>query len=278
VAANVLTVVRDWTNNNSGTGGTAALSGDNVLIIGNVNAEYATVRPILSTTEASAVNYTQIIRTPFGSSSTLGGTTLYGGGDKTYNRMKFATQHAFEVERAALFGQKRETTSGNYKIRSTGGLLSWITTNVVNAGGTITATTMESLAEKVFRYSSGPKLFMVSRRIMSQLDLIAEGRINTTSGADTYGVKMATYTTGHGELNIKVHDMLKNSYAGYGIVVDLNNVRMRYMKDEEGRTRDALLRTNIEDPSADGWIDEYLSEVGLHVMLEKSHGYMYGVT
>jgi len=119
---------------------------------------------------------------------------------------------------------------------------------------------------------------MVSRRIMSQLDLIAEGRVQTSTGADTYGVGLRRYMTGHGEMLIKVHDMLKNSYAGYGIIVDLNNVRLRNMKDEEGRTRDALLRTNIEDPSADGWIDEYLSEVGLHVMLEKSHGYIYGVT
>lgn len=281
VASNVLTVTRDFANVNSGTGGTAALSGDVIMIIGNANEENTTVRTILSTTEVTQTNYTQIIRTPFGASATLGGSKLYGGADKTYQRQKFATQHAFEIERTFLFGRKRETTgpSGTHKIRTTNGILSVISTNSVNANGTLTATTMETLCQKAFRYGSSQKLMMCSRTVASQIDLISEGRLETVVGADTYGVQLKRYLTTHGDLLLSIHDGFKDApYTGYGVVVDLANVKWRYMQDDQGRSRDALLRTNIEDPSADGWVDEYLSEAGLHTMLEKTHAVLTGVS
>jgi hypothetical protein len=88
---------------------------------------------------------------------------------------------------------------------------------------------------------------------------------------------MKRFVSSHGELMFAVSDMLINDYAGYAIAIDLENVAKRYMDDEEGRARDSQLRTNIQDPSADGWIDEYLSEVGLHVTLESAHGVLKGV-
>ena len=277
VSGNVLTATRDYVGG-TGTGGTAA-TGAYIAIIGNVNEENATVRQIKSTTESPISNYTQIIRTPFGASSTLGGSRLWGGADRPTQRRKFATQHAFEVERAFIFGKKRETTGPNgHRERATGGLLSWITTNVTNANGTLTDQTLESWAESLFRYGSSTKLVLGSRRFQTQLDMIAAGRLQVVPRADTYGVAMRRFVTGHGELLVSVSDMLERDYAGYAIAVDLEYVEKRYMNDEEGRARDAMLRTNIQDPSADGWVDENLSEVGLHVKLESAHGILKGIS
>jgi hypothetical protein len=50
---------------------------------------------------------------------------------------------------------------------------------------------------------------------------------------------------------IHIHDMLEKDYSGYGILVDLENVKKRYMVNSEGK-RDGMLRTNIEAP--DGWM------------------------
>ncbi len=273
-----LTVTRDWVNNNAGVGGTAAVSTDNVTIIGNVNEEASGTRTLLSTTEAKVTNYCQIMKTPFGLSGTLDATNTYGPGDYTYQRQKMATQHAFEQERAFLFGTKRTTTGSNSRaIRATGGIIYWLSTNSVAAGGTLTHGTMESLCEKVFRYGSSTKVMLCSRRVMSQLDNIAEARIETVPEASTYGVKMRRYVSGHGDLMIKIHDMLINDYAGYGIVIDMANVSKRFTVNREGK-RDALLRTNIQTPDEDAEKDEYLSEVGLHIHLEKSHGLLTGVT
>jgi len=270
-------VVRGYAND--GVNGGTAASGAFCAIIGNVNEENATVRQIKSTTEVAAENYTQIIRTPVGASETLSGTLLYGGSERDYDRRKAAVQHAFEIERTFLFGKKRETTGPNgHRERATGGLLSWITTNVTNVGGALTDSVFETFAETLFRYGSSTKLLLASRRVMSQMDMIAAGRLQTVPRADTYGVAMKRYVTGHGELMVAISDFLINDYAGYAIAIDLENVAKRYMKDSEGRDRDSQLRTNIEDPSADGWIDEYLSEVGLHVTLESAHGVLKGVS
>jgi len=273
VSTDTLTVVRNYTGDQT-TGG-AVVSADHIQIIGNTNAEFATARAEKTTTEASVTNYTQIIRTPFSLSKTLDASSLYGGGDHTYQRRKAATQHALECERAVLFGKPYEDTTNIQ--RTTGGFLYWVTSNKVNANGTLTWPTVESLFSKVFRYGSRNKLMMMSRTVATQLDMIAEGRIVTSTGATSYGVNIGTLQTTHGTLSTVIHDQLTNDWDGYALVVDLDNIKLRYMRDSDGN-RLGVLNTNIQAPDADGIRDEYLSEIGLQVMLESAHGVLYGVS
>jgi hypothetical protein len=280
VSSNNLTVIRDWVSNNAGVGGTAAVSGDNVTIIGNVNEEGSGTRTVLTTAEVKVTNYCQIIKTPWEISGSLDATALYGGPDAAYQAKKMASQHAFEQERAFLFGTKRSTTSTSSTargLRATGGIYYWLTTNKVAAGGTLTHSHMESLAQKVFRFNTtGEALLLCGRTVMTQLDNIAEARIETVVASDTYGVKMRRYVTGHGDFMIKIHDLLINDYAGVAIAVDMSNIQKRFTVNHEGK-RDALLRMNIQSPDADSQKAEYLSEVGLHVHREKAHGLLTGV-
>jgi hypothetical protein len=51
----------------------------------------------------------------------------------------------------------------------------------------------------------------------------------------------------------------------------------RHMDDDKG-SREARLNTNIQNNDVDGWEDEYLSETGLHVTNEATHGVMYGIS
>lgn len=272
------TAIRDWAQVNGGVGGTAALSGANFVVIGNVNAEGTGTRTMMQTTEAAIQNFCQIIKTPWGITGTLDATTTYGGPDRVTQAQKAATEHAFEQERTFLFGQKNSRTDATTSraIRSTGGIYYWLTTNSVNAGGTLTHATMETLCEKVFRYGSSTKVMLCSRRVMSQLDNIAEARLETVARQDTYGVQMKRYVSGHGELLVKIHDLLINDYAGSAIVVDMANIQKRFTVNQDGK-RDALLRMNIQLPEEDAVKNEYLSEVGLHVHLEKTHGLLTGV-
>ena len=275
VAGDNLTVIRNY--NGDGVNGGSVTSGDNLQIIGNTNAEFASGRSIKSTTEAVVTNYLQIVRTPWSISNTLEGSSLYGGNDLTYQRQKGATQHALELERACLFGKPAEDTTGSTVKRTTGGFLYWVTSNAVNSNGTLTWPTVETLCEKVFRYGSKNKLLMMSRRVASQLDLIAEGRIETVTGADTYGVNVSRLVTTHGTLTTTIHDLLVDDWAGYALCVDMENVKLRYLQNKQGN-RLGVLNTNIQANDADGETDEYLSEVGLQIMLESAHGYIKGVT
>lgn len=276
VAGNVLTCVRDYTNTGT-TGGTIANSSF-LAIIGNVNEEHATKRTIKSTTETAVQNFTQIFRDPMGSSNTLQGAKLYGGSERTRQRKKQATQHNLQRERAFLFGKKKEATGPNgNRERATGGMIQWISANITNVNGTLTQQVLETWCQGLFRYGSATRLIVGSRLFASELDNIAEAKLQTVPKADTYGVQMSQYVTAHGTLMVSISDQLINSYAGYAFAIDLENVFMRHMEDDDG-VRNARLRTNIQDPSADGWEDEYLSEVGLHVTLADTHGYLYGIT
>lgn len=273
VSTDNLTVIRNY--NGDGVTGGATTSGDHIHRIGNTNAEFATIRTIKSTTEAVVTNYCGIVRTPYGVSNTLGASNLYGGNDLDYQRVKKAREHRIELEEQFIFGKPFEQSTTE---RGTGGLLYWITTNLTNSSGTLTPATMESFAQSIFRYAQNDKLLMCSRVVMTQLDLIAEGRIVTDVGADTYGVAMRRYQTGHGNLNICVHDLLVNDYKGYAIAVDLDKIKVRFMQDRREGARNALLETNRQANDADGIQEEYLSEIGLHVINESMHGVLYGVS
>lgn len=276
VSGNTVTIIRNI-NGDSVTGGTWT-NGNMVAIIGNVNEEGALSRIIKTTTESQVTNYTQIFKKSVGNTKTLEGTQTYGGNDRMRQRKKKGVEHAFDIERAFLFGKKREYTgTTGQRERLTGGLLSWISTNVTTVNAPITHGVLEAFAEAIFRYGSKRRLLIAGRRLVTGLDNIAEGRLRTVPKEDTYGVQIREYVTGHGSFDVAVSDMLINDYAGYAIAVDFENVMIRFMSDDDGN-RDGRLETNIQPPDADARLDQYLSEVGLHVLAESSHGVLKGIT
>jgi hypothetical protein len=279
ITSTTLTIIRNY-DGDQVNGGTQAgtPNGSFVSIIGNVNEEMATKRTIKTTQEAVFTNYAGILRDPFGASNTLQASKLYGGKERSRQRTKFATQHNLTVERAFLFSKKSEKTGTNgHKERATGGLNSLIVTNRTNINGTLTDSGLETFCETVFRYGSSTKLLICGRRVSTQLDMIASGRIQTVPRADVYGVAVKEFLSNHGSLLVAVSNTLINDFAGYAFAVDMDHVFKRHMADDKG-SREARLNTEIQDPSADGWEDEYLSEVGLHVTNEATHGVMYGIS
>jgi hypothetical protein len=168
-------------------------------------------------------------------------------------------------ERTLLFGRKKETVGPNgHTERMTGGLESWITTNVFNAAGTITEATLQTVCETTFRYGAKTKFVIGSRRFATQLDSIAMGRLQTVPRAEVYGVAVKEFVTSHGTLMVAISDTLERDYAGYAFFVDMEHVFKRFIRDDKGG-REARLNTNIQGNAVDGWEDEYLSEIGLHV-------------
>jgi hypothetical protein len=61
--------------------------------------------------------------------------------------------------------------------------------------------------------------------------------------------------------------------AGWGLILDIADLAIRYMNG-----RFTILKENIQANDEDGKTDEYLSEVGLQLELEKKHGMATGVT
>jgi hypothetical protein len=269
VATNTLTVTRGWGSTSAGN----ILDDGYLLILGNANEEGATKPALRTVKEAVKTNYTQIFRTPFGVTETTDKSDMYGGSDINVVRKNRGVDHMKSIEEAFLFGEPKEDTGGTHPRRATGGLNYFISTNRTDASGTLAESEMETFCRSIFRYGSNKKLLLASPLVISAINSWASGKLNMVPKDSTYGVNIKEYLSGHGTLYIAKHNLLEQSYAGYAVAVDMDNVDYRYIQG-----RDTKLLTDRQDPSEDSKIEEYLTEAGLECKLEKTHGILYGVT
>ena len=180
-----------------------------------------------------------------------------------------------DIARGILLGERREIVAD--KTRLTGGLMQFIKTNgrdvdSTNAG-TLTEAEFELFCEMLFTYGSKNKLFMCSPAVGSIINNFARDRIETRTGEDTYGIRLSSYKSFHGDLKIAASQVFERDYATMGIGIDLENVKM---KSYGGNFMQ--LRQNIQTPGKHGWKDELYTQGGLEVRLEKSHGILTGVS
>lgn len=270
-ATNTLTVVRGY----GVTSAAAIVVDDPVVIIGNANEEGSGMREIKTTKEVEVYNYTQIFKTPFGVTNTQNATNMYGGNDLAYQRKKKGIEHLVDINRAFYFGERKEDLTGNKPMRTTGGLLSFLTENNYDVGGPLTESEFDNnIAEVVFRYGSNEKLMLCSGRLLSVINGWAKNKLEVDQGAKNYGLNVMNYITPFGTLKLVYDPILEGAvYGTYGIVLDIENIKYRPLQG-----RDTTLETNIQNNDEDQRIDQYLTEAGIEVRLPQTHAVITGVT
>jgi len=273
ISNNTLTVVRGFGE----TSAAALVDNDPLYIIGNANEEGATSRDINTRTETLQYNFTQIFRTPIGVTGTAAAERYYGPDERANQRAYRGIQHLVEIEKSFLFGERYEDTSGTHPRRTTRGVLAWLSTNVTDAGGALTETEFDEWLEGVFRYSapdgSSTKILLASARLVSIINAWGKDKLETVPRDQVYGLRLLRYRSPHGELLITKHHLLKDAtYGYYGIALDLANLYYRPL-----RGRDTHLNTEIQANNEDAVVDEWFTEAGLELRLEKTHGYIYNV-
>lgn len=244
------------------TAAAAGADGDGLYIIGNANEEGATTRNVNSTRSATESNYTQIFKTTFAVTGTEDALNLYGGKDLSYQRTKKGIEHARDIERAFIFGEKGATTGTNgHPKRYTGGVLEFIESGsayVQDQGGVITAPDLEIFLREGFTYGSNSKVLMASGNIISAINEMARGQITMRPRETSYGMNISQWESAHGMINIVKHPFLVNDWSGYAFLLDLDAFRYRYVPG-----RDTSLNMGIQANGTDGVVDEFLTEAGL---------------
>lgn len=266
-----ITVTRSW----GATAGAALVDNDEVVKLGDSRAEGASISTPLATTETSDTNYTQIIRTIFGLTGTLMNSDLYGGADMAYQAKKKGIEHLRKINLSSWFGEKGINTSGGTPIRTTGGVHEWITTNVTDVAGALTALEMESFLRSVFRYGeSTTRMAIGSREAMSAIAMLALGHVEMMSSEDTYGISISRWKSPHGMVNLMTENLFSDAdYLKERLyVLDLSQLGYRYLQG-----RDTHLRTNVQANGDDARKDEYLTEFGIQRGIEKSSGLLKGI-
>lgn len=272
IATNDLTVVRGY----GVTSAAALVDNDPIVIIGNVNEEFAGVRTMKTTGLTALYNYTQIWRTPFGVSRTAQKTKLYGPSELSYQQMKKGVEHKKEIESSLIFGERKEDVTGSHPKRATGGALSFLTANNYDAGGQLTQTEFDNnISEVVFKYGSKDKILYASARLLSVINGWALGKLEIDQEAKKYGLSVFKYVTPFGNYNIinGMNTLEGAVYGGYGLILDPENITYRPLEGS-----DTSLKTNIQANDADGRMDEYLTEGGLEVRNKETHAVITGVT
>jgi hypothetical protein len=254
------------------TGAAAMLDNDWLVRLGNAMEENSDVPAVKTGQPSKNYNYTQIFRTPFDQSMTSEAEDLKTSEtERTRLRRNKSMEHRMDLERALLFGERKEDVTN--KRRMTGGLFSFITSNNYDSGGALTEAKFEEYCEMLFTYGSKTKLFLCSPKVGSDINQFAAGKIQTRSGESTYGLRLREYQSFHGTLYLATTRVFEKDYAKMGLGIDMDYVWYRPL-----RGRDTKLRTNIQAPGLDGWQDEYLTEAGLEVRLEKVHGILSNAT
>lgn len=272
VSTNTLTVVRGY-----GTTAAAALvDNDPLVIIGNAFKEGSLSASPKTGLTSTVFNYTQIFKTAVQVSKTQEASKLYGGSDRAYQRKKKGIEHAVDIERAAWFGEKSEHVSGEEIIRTTGGVLGFIsaTCETYDASNSLTEDNFEKeFLEDLFKYGSDKKTMFCSSRVISVINSWGRDKLQTVVGEDTYGLAIMKYVSAHGELLLVKHPLFEGAvYGKMGVALDLENVKYRPL---EGR--DTKLETNIQPNDADYYLDQYLTEAGFMIKLPKTHGIIKNV-
>lgn len=267
VAGNNLTVVRGY-----GETAAAAIADDaDIVCLGNAMEERSGAPGEKLKQPTKVYNYCGIMRTPFGSSGTVEASRqVTTEQERTRLTRSKGIDHRLAIERQFLFGERKDDTTN--KRRMTRGLEKWITTNVYDAGGTLTETEFDqNVCEPVFKYGSDTKVLIACRRLVSIINGWGKEKLQISQDTKAYGLKLTEYISPHGTLIIAPSKALEQYYAYHSFIVDMDKIFIRVLRDTQ-------LRRNIHANDVDGFLDEYLSELGLQVELEKCHAMIKNAT
>lgn len=278
---NTLTIVRGY-GENAAVDWSNLVDSDNPLQVTNMqnlSQEGAPLGQPRSNQPIDQWNYTFIQRTVISLSKTADAARQRANPQERVRLQRhFAAEHAWGIESKLWFGERTLDTTENPR-RMSRGLLNFIKTNIVDAGGSLTKEKMNEFAERIFQYGSSERFLFCSGPALSAINNMIDGQLHFEPGEDTYGVRTAYYETPHGTFRIiRAHHVLRGHTWGRAMVaVDIKAGGRNPVAYRPLTGRDTRLRLNVQNPGDDAIYDEYLTEAGLQAGQEKLHGIMLNV-
>lgn len=264
------------------TAAALAANASQLHIVGTAFEEAADTATILSTVKTNPYNYLQIFKNAIGWSNSSKAFKVFGEDDKSYDRAKMVIEHCKEIELAAILGERSYSAAGpdGGRLCTMRGVLKFISTVNVDAGGAFTEAEMEEWLRLSFRYGSDRKVGILSSKLVAVINGFGRDKIETKSGESIYGISMNTYINAGYNLDLVRHPLLENAsltdltgLQGMGMILDINDLSM---KKAPGRYM--LHGYNLQTVGYDYEKEDILSECCVMLNSEKKHGKVYGVT
>ena len=246
-----------------------------VLAIGPAVAESATSQRAVVTQVLHPWNVAQIFRKSVDVSETLANSKLVDSQNEVKRLLdKAATEFKRDIERAFLYGARLETTSGGKGLWYTGGLATqFITTlNTSLTGGSLTLNAMNTWLKSLFENGSDTRYIFGSSSFMHAIANIAEGKLETRQGDSMFGLDIKEWVNPFGKAYLVLHrDLRGTKYGSFALGLDMANLRRAVL-------RDVQLKTNIQANDSDTVKAEYISQEGIEVKHESTHGIIRNFT
>lgn len=273
VAGNAVTTTR-------GSTPVALVDADEILIAGSAQPEGDLSRVPVSVEPVPVLNYTQILRRSWELTGTAyASENMTDPHDWDYQAKKIGIEHKRDMERTLLYGVPSKVVASNGQpLRTTGGLFYWIKSNQMDAGGGFSEDELNTFSRTVFKVGAKRKVLMGSPLATGVLNTFPMSKVRIGQSEKKYGINVTTFVSAFGELGLITNWELEGSkYGGVLVAYDQSNIRYRYLQNSKAN-RDSHVNTSIQAPDADTRRDEWLTEMGLEVSLEKTAGIVTGIT
>jgi hypothetical protein len=269
---------------------------DRILVIGNINAEGATMPDAIAYDPTKWYNYTQIFRTPLSITRTARRTRLRTGDQYREAKREALEMHSTEIEKALFWGIRTENTGSNGKPERT----TWGVIDAIKQGAAANCSDFQidgdfagkkwldfdggrkwlnTMLEKIFRYGDTEKLIYCGSGALMGINEMAEslGQINLSIGAESYGIKVTKWLTPFGTVNFVTHPLFSyevtNRYSA--VIIEPNKFIYRYIDDTSFYAEGEKQNTGYT--RKDGTDEEFLTECGLEYHHPTAFGYLNGI-
>lgn len=277
VASNSLTVVRGWGSSNPAT----IASGAPVYVLGVAAVEGAASGAAKSENPVHISNYTQIFRNPVEMSGTRrSSSNMSSPHDWDHQVRKAFIDHYKDIEVSAIAGVRNDGTSSSSEAgrRTTGGLLEFFTENNLDAGGDLTENAFRTWIRLCKRFGNDNHVVFAAPQVLERVEEWSAGKLETTVGENTYGVKVSKFITSFGTVPLVLHNTLGEIHPDMAIAINFDTqTGYRYLDgDGPGGSRDTKWYPDRQPNDLDGRKDEILTECGFAWVEPKKHGVLTG--
>lgn len=261
----------------AGTTAAATAGASYLTKIGNVYSEGSGAPSASTRNPTKLYNYCQIFKTAYELTESAKVTKARTGDPLKNDKKRKMFDHSVAMEFAYMFGRRSETTGSNGKPkRTTGGLRSFISTNVKVFSGDLTIDSLVANISPVFDFATGAgdeRLAFVGNTALTKINQLATAstntRINHNEMVKVYGMNLTRVVMPQGTLYLKSHPLMNVHpvFTKSMFVINPSGLKDRYLRDTKPMD-------NIQSNDSDTEKGQWLGETGLEVHHEKTFAYL----
>lgn len=230
-------------------------------------------------------NYTQIFRKTYDITGTAEVTKARTGKAVEQDKKRKLFDVMRDMEMASIYGKASETTGPDGKpLRTTGGLLNFIQTNVTRFGSGGTTLSEDNLIDffaQVFNYdgmgAGNQRIAFVGNTALTKINKLARDSASTRINFDkqmtsVYGMNFTKWVLPQGEIYFRTHPLFNTHPELTKSMMVLNPKGIK-----ERALRKLKFRDNIQENDADSRKGEWIGELGFEFNHEETMAFASGI-